>query len=470
MVTKYPRLIRVIFGPTSVPIDEFEKNNHELASVKFLVKNKDANAADKGDYIYYDRVSIARTPRFVSESRLTRLLDECIRDPICYFLAERDRTDLFEGAFLACDRIAEYLSYAMVVHDTYRPDVVIFHNYPHELFTYIFLKSAFYLKVRALLVHFAVIPWRMRLSYFGDDRSLRSIQNPDRNATNEVDRVLEYYNSLLGKHEDAMPPVDKALKARAGNRYFGIKDELSGIFGSGLIKNVLRIYLKHRSFRGLRKARTKQPSGPYVAFFMHYQPEESTLPRGGLFSQQTIAIAKLRSMLPRSVNIVIKEHPSMYRYPHTLSIAVRSEEFYRNISRIDGVYLVPQETESFGLIDGSLAVATITGTVAIEALARGKQVICFGQPYYKNFRGVTCIEDLNDNAATAMNFKEHLGLDTRDDLINEISYSFGEAPSPDSSNANAQNEATRVAYRYVLAHIHEIAGLGKDPAFERKLS
>jgi hypothetical protein len=52
--------------------------------------------------------------------------------------------------------------------------------------------------------------------------------------------------------------------------------------------------------------------------------------------------------------------------------------------------------DSFDLIDRSLAVATTGGTAGIEAVARGKPVLLFGDAWYRNCPGVYRVRNCKD--------------------------------------------------------------------------
>jgi hypothetical protein len=447
------KTVRIILGPTPWELTDVRATNPSI-EIQLLRKTRAGVPPDEVGTIYYDSEAVAGVTGYDPDDRFNRLLDDCVKDSMCYYLAERERTSVFDGPLSAAGRVAELASYALYLCDAHRPDIIVFHNYPHELFTYILLRAAQHAGVRTFIIHFSVLPWRMRLSYVGRNLELHSVANPEARSGEQTAHVLGYYDRLRGSHDDAMPVVDRALRKRAGNNFLNLRGELGSLLKSNPIKQLTRVLLKLRAFRALQDVTVRDPRGPYVVFFLHYQPEESTLPRGGIFAQQLIAISKLRSITPADVSVLVKEHPSMFRYDHTLSIVVRNSQFYDFIKRLRGVYVVPQETDTFTLIDNARAVATITGTVAIEALARGKPVICFGEAYYKHFAGVTTYRDIRD--ATKPFAEPHNAEDTRADLLRECGYSFGRVPSAGSSDVDRQQEAAIMAYEYVFANVHDM--------------
>ncbi len=50
----------------------------------------------------------------------------------------------------------------------------------------------------------------------------------------------------------------------------------------------------------------------YVYFPLHYEPERTTNPDGGIFHDQFLTIVFLRKMIPDNIDIIIKEHPSQF--------------------------------------------------------------------------------------------------------------------------------------------------------------
>jgi hypothetical protein len=138
---------------------------------------------------------------------------------------------------------------------------------------------------------------------------------------------------------------------------------------------------------------------PYIYFALHFQPERSTCPSGGVFSDQRLAINILANCLPKGWILYVKEHPSQFiasRYGHVS----RSCAFYLDISAHENVRFIKQDAPQFELIDNSRAVATITGTSGWEALIRGKQALIFGEAWYQACLGAHRIRIREDcNAA-----------------------------------------------------------------------
>lgn len=135
---------------------------------------------------------------------------------------------------------------------------------------------------------------------------------------------------------------------------------------------------------------------PFAFFAMHYQPEATSMPIGGIFYDQLYVIELLSRYIPREWNIYIKENPYQFN-PRGEGATCRLLRFYRDALKFPRVYFIPVDTNPFMLIDQAKVVITIAGTTGWEAMVRKKPVICFGQSWYESFTdGVFRIRDNQD--------------------------------------------------------------------------
>jgi hypothetical protein len=448
----------VLVGPTY--LDEIERIPWPSATVRYLQKYANKTAAS-GSYVYFDDSSLKAA---IFGQPVQRELAEFIlslnRDINCFFLVERERTDLFKGTFLAPVDIADAARYAWRILNEPRPDVLVFHNHPHELFTYVLLRAALHLGVAVFLVHYAALPWRMSVSRYRDDGSLQKLQLARDSSEGERNSVLGYMQRLQQHHEAAIPFADRKLIAADSSALY-LGDELRALLRGSVPRNILRMAKKWLAYRSFRRSVASTEGKPYVVFLMHYQPEETTTPRGDIFAQQLNALLRLRSELPDGVSILVKENKATFRAPLVLAVDVRSREFYRALGSLPKTYLVPLQRDTFDLVDNSLAVATITGSVGLEALCRGKKVIIFGEANYKHFTGVidlggalgaNKLASLRDDAA-------HDTVATESDLMQELLRSVGPAEEANHANLRSQQAATVDAFRYLADHVRALIGI-----------
>jgi hypothetical protein len=146
-----------------------------------------------------------------------------------------------------------------------------------------------------------------------------------------------------------------------------------------------------RSGLAYRKARRRSQGfevggAPFVYFPLHLQPEATTSPLGGIYSDQIIALEALDRALPSGWCVAVKENPKQRLYK-------RPACFYERLAALLRVRLVSRKSCSFDLMRAARAVGTITGTAGWEALVAGKPVLTFGNAFYRHAPGSAPIED-----------------------------------------------------------------------------
>jgi hypothetical protein len=447
---------KVLIGPTYLPGIQGVK--WEEGTVRYLKNHRLSESANSSDLVYYDAASIQKGVSNTAVGKdLCELIVKLNRDPNCFLLAERERKNLSDGAFLAPVHLADCARYAWLILREYDPSLIVFHNYPHEVFTYVLLQAALHRNITTLIVHYSALPWRMCISRCFKDGSTKKLRLGEH--VNDEDRasIMKYIARLQSSHDKAIPATD--LNWIAPNQStFSIWEDLKLLSKDSVLKCFARMYMKARVYRSFKAYVSDQPDEkPYVAFLLHYQPEEATLPRGGIFAQQLNAILKLRSVLPGHVRILVKENRATFRAPFTLATLVRSQGFYRAIASIPGAYLVPVERDTFELVDNALAVATITGSVGLEALCRGKRVLIFGDASYKHFSGVirldTAHPDEDSLSSLTSNDWTHDPAVTERDMQTEFLSSIGQAAEGNETNFRSQQTATVAAVQYIASNM-----------------
>jgi hypothetical protein len=155
----------------------------------------------------------------------------------------------------------------------------------------------------------------------------------------------------------------------------------------------LRLERRYRALCGELPA-----AKPYVYLAMHYQPERTTSPDGGRFSDQYAVAAVLAEALPTGWALAVKEHPSQFKYSRTGEMS-RYLDYYDDLAALPNVVLLAPEAPSAALTDGARAAATVTGAVGWEALVRGKPVLCFGAAWYGACKGAFVVQSAADARA-----------------------------------------------------------------------
>ena len=215
-------------------------------------------------------------------------------------------------------------------------------------------------------------------------------------------RFSERYKALSAR--EAQKPILESLKHRtyAGNviKMFLHKPvhflKCAALYCTphGL-KRLYRTWIRRRVIRERNAYYNKfavspDLTKPYVYLALHFQPEASTTPMGGVFANQLLIAQMLDAALPEGIFIYIKEHPKESAW---LS---RSIEDYKSFVAIPRVRLVARDVDTFALREHCKVVATATGSVGYEALFRNKPVFMFGHRFYQYARGVFTIRKTSD--------------------------------------------------------------------------
>lgn len=210
-----------------------------------------------------------------------------------------------------------------------------------------------------------------------------------------VQDIRSEYNRCIN-NEGRLMPIITEEKHKFKNRVHYLKS----LYAQDPIeaKNKIQSFLsrKSRTRKFIRYynsiAETPDLNVSYVYFAMHYQPELTTSPLGGWFVHQYLAIQMLSYCLPKGVWLYVKEHPAIL---HDVENS-RDIEQYEIIKKLKNVKFVSFDIDSMRLIEGALAVSSITGSVGYESLYKHKPYIMFGYQimrYAPFTRNVRTIED-----------------------------------------------------------------------------
>jgi hypothetical protein len=136
-------------------------------------------------------------------------------------------------------------------------------------------------------------------------------------------------------------------------------------------------------------------SKQFIYVPLQYQPEVSTSPMAGVYEDQYLLVELLSRTVPSGWLVYVKENRFMFGKAGSGELG-REFDFFRRLTKLPNVRLVPLETSPFDLIDNAKAVATATGTSGWEALFRGTPVLSFGYAWYRECDGVLPAADLAD--------------------------------------------------------------------------
>lgn len=125
----------------------------------------------------------------------------------------------------------------------------------------------------------------------------------------------------------------------------------------------------------------------YVVFFLHVQPEITVEGMAFEYQDQVSTLSNVLAALPANMHLVVKEHSPM--------LGFRQLGFYDQLLRMPGLIIAETSEDSHDLISSAVAVVTLTGTVALEAILYGVPAIVLGSIYFDSFAGIYKAESLN---------------------------------------------------------------------------
>lgn len=115
---------------------------------------------------------------------------------------------------------------------------------------------------------------------------------------------------------------------------------------------------------------------PFVLYALQYTPESSINGLEPYYADQLRAIDALLLKLPGNWKLVVKEHPAI--------AGVRPTAFYKALRKRPGVLLALPSLNTRHLLRESKAVATVTGTIGLEAYLLGHPCFVFGRNFFSH--------------------------------------------------------------------------------------
>lgn len=310
--------------------------------------------------------------------RNEKIIEKILNDTTAFLLAER----FSGGPSLRSGMLFSYRTTSIVLKSIeylqeIEPIAVIFQSYPHHLHTWIFCRVAEQLGVKVFILSDTPLPWkkRVKLGLHSDSFLDCRIENDYPTCSNDALRIVKQKSQ---DYSSAVPWYMAAQVASSGKATRHLRRIIVELLSRlRITKRENAINSVEMLQEALKSLETKlSPSEKSITFFLQYQPERTTLPQAGVYVDQLYAIQTLRSGMPKDWKLFVKEHPSTFLL--NSPIRVRSDGFYRMIASLPNTYILPVDSDPFEVIDSSSAIATITGSVAFEALCRKKEVISFG--------------------------------------------------------------------------------------------
>lgn len=331
-----------------------------------------------------------------------------------------DRLDIY-GTFSRIDREVYFKNiciWGLATIEKAKPDILITTESPHSYAQYTLYEISKFLKIPCYkLKPWPIVPLLTLESL--DNGILVSTPVPKKHSIHQRVRssLVQYVHKLTEQYKDERYETDYLKVQRQsstltgqfrkylskpflrlwGSRiyhrvkfyrcqeYSPLSPSLANVMFGWLLVNAKRKHLNYNY--SLHCDTNPDLTRPYVYFGLHYEPERNTNPDGHEFHDQTLALIKLRSILPNDVPIYVKEHPSQL-YKSMRGHLGRSPLFYAQLKNIKGLKLIGMEVHSMTLTKNALFVSTITGSLGNEAAILGKTALIFGDAWYEGMPNV----------------------------------------------------------------------------------
>jgi hypothetical protein len=180
-----------------------------------------------------------------------------------------------------------------------------------------------------------------------------------------------------------------------------------------IIKRFIQNQKLYKSYISLSRPPTF--SSPYVYFALHFQPERSTLPEGGEYSDQISVVRHLSRNLPKGWKLYVKEHPRQFDSwpPDLRKMHARQPDFYEIISAIKNVELISIDFNSEKLISLSKIAITVTGSSGWQAMMAGVPAITFGRAWYSDAPACRLVKNIMEVGDAI----KDLSIYSKDDVV-----------------------------------------------------
>ncbi len=337
----------------------------------------------------------------------------------------------------------DLLKYAFGLIKKYNIQKLIFFDYPHHMESLILFEVAKYLNINTTIISYLYLgEYRLvvdksienRFPEFNNPKKLSEFNNINNNYYNKIKNnnthrkpfYLTENNNLFHLLYFLFKDIYRSFLNglfRESNNF--VKTTLEkkfqdGKFPSEISSSILMFFnrLKIIKLKKIYEAKSKKNidlSKKFILFCPNLQPEASTLPMAGYYSDYELILDTILEVLPEDYYVYYKEHPLVFNLLKE-SYLIKNPKFYDRISN-KKIIFVDYKEDTFKLIDKSKLVLTPTGSVGLEALIKDKKVAFFGNPWWQKFADPVYIDSPDDLRKLISNKKESNNKNFYNDYI-----------------------------------------------------
>ena len=257
-------------------------------------------------------------------------------------------------------------------------EVVLFSVLPHHGIDMLLYGMAKVMGIRTILTMQSLVPnrfWYIEdIEDFGYFSQIPIREDKAYKIPNSFKKELFYMKNISYKKPScfvlAYKDFERGFLGKASK-----KIRLSGIVSKF---TACRFYYRYRMKAFVKSVDLKRK---YIYFPLQLQPELTTSTLGGKYVDQLLALEHLAKIIPEDWFIYIKENPKQM-------FDQRDRCFFKRLERIPSVRYLSMKYNTYELIESSQFVSVVTGTAGWEAISGGKNVLVFGQAWYKTLPGV----------------------------------------------------------------------------------
>src|SRR3989338_1623077 len=257
----------------------------------------------------------------------------------------------------------------------YQPDIIIFDYPPHTVYDFVIYSLAKLFGIKTIMFNFTRIDDRLLVMEdftVGSELLGLAVKNNYHQKFSLSDLsadIRNYYErQTAAKSYLAPPDIGQLFNKYSRWNLLTLKTKMvtTSLRDLTFLKKGFQYFAKQFKSNLRKEYQDVQAKVDFNRKFIYvplnYQPESSTSPLGDVFVDQVLMIEMLSYCLPPGWCLYVKEHPFQWLPRGLIYFDYRYKGYYREISKINNVYLIPLETDNAMLIASSQAVATVSGT------------------------------------------------------------------------------------------------------------
>jgi len=346
-------------------IDDIKKNVHS-ENVDYWSYEEFYSFTGKRPFSPKERNNITAVLSYVQNEKLTVELYDRTKAGYLFNYSTRNDVEIIKMTLSAYRFVLEY-----------GPSFMLLYECSHNIRSWVVAKVCEFMNIPVRYFRNHIFMWRnVLLENMNRKPKLLGDNTINTSPSEWENKLFLEIESRYAKGSEAIKPEYlEVMKERKMKKVYSLWKDFKTDW-----KHPHKVIYKNICYRAYENLCSSEIPNKFIVFFLHLQPERTTLPEGYGFTQQYKAIALLNELIPDDWRIIVKEHPAtFYRYCTPMG---RWPGFYKELASLDKVLLIPLEADTYEIMSKSKAVATITGTVSREAQMMGKPAILFGLDFY----------------------------------------------------------------------------------------